>query len=142
MRAPGFCGNATTMPGPRPGPCSASMPWTDTWWGLALHLAVGVQLTLVMRTLSTCAELYAGLVAGARGVDAGADPPGLPSPAWVPPGLAARAGSARAPSVPASASAVSAAAANVNLDRLWAAVLASIQTPFAANAVCARAGRR
>jgi hypothetical protein len=41
------------MPLASPLPATRRVPWTETWCGLALHLAAGTQLTLVIRTLLT-----------------------------------------------------------------------------------------
>lgn len=54
MRAPGVWGKATTMPFVSPLPVSSRIPWVVTSCGLLLHLTVGMQLTLVMRTVRTC----------------------------------------------------------------------------------------
>src|ERR1700676_2878277 len=54
MRAPGERGNATIIPAFSPLPLTSSVPWIDTWRALALHLAAGTQLALVMRTEVTC----------------------------------------------------------------------------------------
>ena len=51
MRAPGVWGKATTMPFVSPLPVSSRVPWVVTSCGLALHLMLGMQLTLVMRTV-------------------------------------------------------------------------------------------
>src|SRR6476646_5825137 len=66
IRPPGVRGNATTVPVVIPLPAIKSVPWTETWCGLPLHLADGTHATLVIRTLVTC-----GLVAevGLRGAD-------------------------------------------------------------------------
>jgi hypothetical protein len=53
IRAPALAGNATSIPLFRPAPSSSSVPWVETWWGFPLQSAVGMQLTLVMRTLFT-----------------------------------------------------------------------------------------
>src|SRR5450432_2543280 len=53
--APGVRGKATTVPDRRPMPAISSVPCVETWWGLALHLLAGVQLTDVMRALVACA---------------------------------------------------------------------------------------
>ena len=66
MRAPGLRGKATTIPALRPRPVSASVPCTDTWWGLVLQWLVGVQAALVMRTEVTCAL---GVLATPRAAD-------------------------------------------------------------------------
>jgi hypothetical protein len=42
------------MPVVNPVPFSSRVPWIETWCGLLLHLAVGMQLTLVMRTVWIC----------------------------------------------------------------------------------------
>src|SRR5438128_7849408 len=55
MRAPRRAGKATIHPALNPLPTSSSVPCTETWCGLALHLACGVQVALVMRTEVTCA---------------------------------------------------------------------------------------
>src|SRR5438309_11662686 len=54
MRAPPERGKATTIPARRPRPAKSNSPCTETWCGLPLHLGVGTQLTLVMRTEVTC----------------------------------------------------------------------------------------
>src|SRR6476646_1724088 len=66
IRPPGVRGNAITVPVVIPLPAINSVPWTDTWCGLPLHLAAGTHATLVIRTLVTC-----GLVAavGLRALD-------------------------------------------------------------------------
>jgi hypothetical protein len=62
-----------------PGPDSSSVPCVETWCGLPLHLLTGTQLTVMIRTLVTCAEVepvlvlglvfvFGGVVAGATGV--------------------------------------------------------------------------
>jgi hypothetical protein len=87
MRAPADLGKPTTMFGFSPGPASSSVPWVETWWGLPLHLLTGTQLTVVIRTLVTCAEgvLLVVVVLTLGVVAAG----GALPPADVPPGLAA-----------------------------------------------------
>lgn len=117
-RAPGDLGKATTIPLVRPGPCSSRVPWMDTWWGLALHLAVGVQLTRVMRTVLTCSEETTVVLLGA----AGALEPGAP----VPPALAAR----QAPAPPRANAKSEMDTAARWMMRLWAAALAKITKPL------------
>ncbi len=54
MRAPGVWGKATTIPFVSPLPVSSRVPWVVTSCGLPLHLMLGMQLTLVMRTDLMC----------------------------------------------------------------------------------------
>src|SRR5439155_11279153 len=68
MRAPPERGNATVIPGRRPRPAKSSSPRTETWRGLPLHLDVGTQLTLAMRTEVTCRLGIEVFVAGLAGV--------------------------------------------------------------------------
>ncbi len=146
IRAPGAFGKATTMPGLSPTPPSSSVPWVETWCGLALQCAAGTQLTLWIFTLSTCREGLAAALAPApvRPVDElGA------LVVEVPPAFAVEVTlGAEAPPAP-TASAVGAyvasarsdatmAVARTNLDRLWAPVLAKTWTLLRAEP--ARAG--
>ena len=91
MRPPGVWGKATVMPGVNPLPFSSRVPWVETSCALVLHLAVGMQLTLVIRTVRTCrlVEACLGAVlcdgallpvapAGALVEPVGAVPPGRP----------------------------------------------------------------
>src|ERR1700677_2521513 len=109
MRPPGAFGNATTIPTFSPTPLSSSVPWVETWWGLPLQWAAGMQLTLVMRIVVTWAlevPVTAVRDAGVLGAPVGAVPPELTAPA----GAAA---------LPASAHSSRAASAAVrDLDRL------------------------
>src|SRR5256885_10932103 len=68
MRAPAERGKATVIPARRPRPAKSSSPRTETWRGLPLHLDVGTQLTLVMRTEVTCRLVLEVFVAGVAGV--------------------------------------------------------------------------
>src|SRR5271163_2997824 len=94
MRPPGVWGKATVMPGVNPLPFSSSVPWVETSCALVLHLAVGMQLTLVIRTVRTCRLVEACLGAvlcdgtllpvaptGALVEPVGAVPPGFAAPA-------------------------------------------------------------
>jgi len=132
--APGDLGKATTMPGLRLVPPSSRVPWVETWWGLPLQCAAGVQVTLVMRTLSTCSDGALALALELSSVLLAAEPPVLvvevPPAACVPPASAAPAGSGYAPSTH---SASVTAAAATNLERLRLRLLAKTCNSFAQN---------
>jgi hypothetical protein len=94
---------------------------------LPLHLLVGTQLTLVMRTLSTCGLLVARLFATGASAGAGLAPP-LTLPCEAPPALAAAALATGLRDAPSRHSETAAGIA-VSLeshcpDRLWAASIA------------------
>jgi hypothetical protein len=119
MWAPGVWGKATIMPFVSPLPASSRIPWVVTSCGLLLHLTVGMQLTLVMRTVRTC-----GLDACLEVVLRGA--------AFFRAGLAVLEGAALPPALAAFAregwpktqhSSAKAAAASANMDR-WGAQFA------------------
>lgn len=116
MRAPGECGKATANFVASPLPAISSVPWIETWCRLLLHLAVGMQLTLVMRTVRTCRLVDAGVGAALCGL---AFCVGLEGAA-LPPGLAAFAGEDWPTKQHSSAEAT---AARGNMDR-WGALLA------------------
>lgn len=118
MRAPGVWGKATTMLLVSPLPVSSRVPWMETSCGLLLHLTLGTQLTLVMRTVLTCG-LEACLEVALRGTAFRT-------------GLAAPEGAALPPALPAFAcegcpmrqhSSAEETAASANVDR-WGAQFA------------------
>src|SRR5271166_6558079 len=110
MRAPAVRGKATIIPVFSPLPVNSSVPRVETWCGLALHLGVGTQLALVMRTEVTC-RLETPFVP-----DVGAAPPAVLAVAA--PGLKADAHASNPTT-----------AALRDFDRLWAPVLAKM-IPF------------
>src|SRR5438552_5109091 len=131
MCAPLERGKATVIPARRPRPEKSKSPRTETWRGLPLHLEVGTQLTLVMRTEVTCRLPVEVFVAGAgcvaRVVATGAPAPCAPDPPGeaTPPALAAA-----ATPVPSSAgstpqSVAAAVAATAKLPRVRALVVAN-----------------
>jgi hypothetical protein len=79
-RAFAFAGKATIIPLFNPVPPSRSVPCVETWWGLPLQKAVGIQLTLLIRTVVTCAlgEPAFFVVAGALFAGAPAAPGAVP----------------------------------------------------------------
>ena len=94
MRAPRWAGKATSSPARRPRPASNSVPWIDTWWGLVLQLAAGVQRTLEIRAVATRAPLLgappdAAPPATVVEVPAGGEPAGAAPPGDTPPAFAA-----------------------------------------------------
>lgn len=123
IRPPGVRGNAIVDPAASPLPPICSVPRVETWWGSPLHLALGTQLTLVMRTLSTCGlDVARPLLAGAVATG--------PAPPLTPPCEAAPAPSASELGAPAdsainaksSAKAILAARGECRApDRLWTA---------------------
>src|ERR1700759_4288747 len=78
IRPPGVCGKAIVEPGPSPLPAINSVPCVETWCGLPLHFDFGTQLTLVMRTVSTCGLVAVRVLAAGSGAVGPAPPLTLP----------------------------------------------------------------
>src|SRR5271170_5032957 len=130
IRAPGAAGKATIMPFVSPLPPSSRVPWVETSCALVLHLAVGMQLTLVIRTVRTCRLVEACLgtvlcdgallpvapAAGALVEPVGAVPPGSAAPAGA-------GGTSRRYPLRQHSSSAKATAARENMDR-WGAPFA------------------
>jgi hypothetical protein len=103
-----------------PLPAINSVPWTETWCGLPLHLAAGTHATLVIRTLVTWGLLAVVGLRGAAGAlgAAGTGEAAAPGDA-APPAFVATAGDAPA-SVASTAPSAAARSARASADRLWA----------------------
>ena len=112
-------GKPITIPVLSPLPAISSVPWVETWRGLALHLRGGMQLTLVMRTLVTCGLPPSSRLRGRRWAP-GPRRPAAVAPGGGPPALAAS-GRRSAGQVASTAAERCCDDALVqSLDRLWA----------------------